>query len=51
MASRHPNVTFIHDYIEKLEEAGIKNEHYDIVISKYVINLVPNKQQGLQEIY
>ena len=46
-----PNVTFIRGYIEKLEEAGIKNEHYDIVISNYVINLVPNKQQGLQEIY
>ena len=46
-----PNVTFIHGYIEKLEEAGIKNECYDIVISNYVINLVPNEQQVLQEIY
>lgn len=27
-----PNVTFIHGYIEKLEEAGIKNESYDIVM-------------------
>lgn len=46
-----PNVTFIHGYIEKLEEAGIKNESYDIVISNCAINLVPDKQQVLQEVY
>ncbi|XP_004478892.2 arsenite methyltransferase [Dasypus novemcinctus] len=46
-----PNVTFIHGYIEKLGEAGIKNESYDIVISNCVINLVPNKEQVLQEVY
>ncbi|XP_055280722.1 arsenite methyltransferase isoform X2 [Moschus berezovskii] len=46
-----PNVTFIHGYIEKLEESGIKNESYDIVISNCVINLVPDKQQVLQEVY
>ncbi|KAM9617505.1 arsenite methyltransferase isoform 1-T1 [Trichechus inunguis] len=45
------NVTFIHGYIEKLGEAGIKNESYDIVISNCVINLVPDKQQVLQEVY
>uniref|UniRef100_A0A8D0VJC1 Arsenite methyltransferase n=2 Tax=Sus scrofa TaxID=9823 RepID=A0A8D0VJC1_PIG len=48
---RTPNVTFIHGYIEKLGEAGIKNESYDIVISNCVINLVPDKQQVLQEVY
>ncbi|KAM6184788.1 arsenite methyltransferase [Rhynchocyon petersi] len=46
-----PNVTFIHGYIEKLGEAGIKHESYDIVISNCVINLVPDKQQVLQEVY
>ncbi|XP_006880243.1 PREDICTED: arsenite methyltransferase [Elephantulus edwardii] len=46
-----PNVTFIHGYIEKLGEAGIKNESYDIVISNCVINLVPDKQRVLQEAY
>uniref|UniRef100_A0A096P6G3 Arsenite methyltransferase n=1 Tax=Papio anubis TaxID=9555 RepID=A0A096P6G3_PAPAN len=45
------NVTFIHGYIEKLGEAGIKNESYDIVVSNCVINLVPDKQQVLQEAY
>ncbi|XP_037351750.1 arsenite methyltransferase [Talpa occidentalis] len=46
-----PNVTFVHGYIEKLKEAGIKNESYDIVISNCVINLVPDKQKVLQEVY
>ncbi|XP_007938213.1 arsenite methyltransferase [Orycteropus afer afer] len=46
-----PNVTFIHGYIENLREAGIKNGSYDIVISNCVINLVPDKQQVLQEVY
>ncbi|XP_012579367.1 PREDICTED: arsenite methyltransferase [Condylura cristata] len=46
-----PNVTFVHGYIEKLTEAGIKNESYDIVVSNCVINLVPDKQQVLQEVY
>uniref|UniRef100_A0A2K6CRT3 Arsenite methyltransferase n=1 Tax=Macaca nemestrina TaxID=9545 RepID=A0A2K6CRT3_MACNE len=45
------NVTFIHGYIEKLGEAGIKNESYDINRSNCVINLVPDKQQVLQEAY
>ncbi|XP_032737090.1 arsenite methyltransferase isoform X4 [Lontra canadensis] len=46
-----PNVTFLHGYLENLEETGIKNESYDIVISNCVINLVPNKQPVLQEAY
>ncbi|XP_070077881.1 arsenite methyltransferase isoform X3 [Equus przewalskii] len=46
-----PNVTFIHGYIEKLGEAGIKNESYDIIISNCVINLVPDKQEVLKEVY
>ncbi|XP_032279417.1 arsenite methyltransferase isoform X5 [Phoca vitulina] len=46
-----PNVTFLHGYIENLEETGIKNESYDIVISNCVINLVPDKEPVLQEAY
>ncbi|XP_042545586.1 arsenite methyltransferase [Dipodomys spectabilis] len=45
------NVTFIHGCIENLAQAGIQNESYDIVISNCVINLVPDKQQVLQEVY
>lgn len=46
-----PNVTFLHGCIEKLAEAGIQKESYDIVISNCVLNLVPDKQQVLQEVY
>ncbi|XP_040599327.1 arsenite methyltransferase [Mesocricetus auratus] len=46
-----PNVTFIRGCIEKLAEAGIRKESYDIVISNCVINLVPDKQQVLHEVY
>ncbi|XP_075389573.1 arsenite methyltransferase [Tenrec ecaudatus] len=46
-----PNVTFVHGYLENLGEAGIENESYDIVISNCVINLVPDKEQVLQEVY
>ncbi|XP_048194297.1 arsenite methyltransferase isoform X4 [Perognathus longimembris pacificus] len=45
------NVTFIHGCLEKLAQAGIPNESYDIAISNCVINLVPDKQQVLQEVY
>ncbi|XP_034376579.1 arsenite methyltransferase isoform X2 [Arvicanthis niloticus] len=46
-----PNVTFLHGCIEKLAEAGLQSESYDIVISNCVINLVPDKQQVLREVY
>ncbi|XP_021506160.1 arsenite methyltransferase isoform X2 [Meriones unguiculatus] len=46
-----PNVTFLHGCIEKLADAGIQNESYDIVISNCVINLVPDKEQALREVY
>ncbi|KAL1789139.1 arsenite methyltransferase [Sigmodon hispidus] len=46
-----PNVTFIHSCIEKLAEAGVQKESYDIVISNCVINLVPDKEQVLREVY
>ena len=35
-----PNVNFIHGYIEKLEEAGIKNESYDIVMKVCILTVV-----------
>lgn len=46
-----PNVTFIHGCIEKLAEAGAQKESYDIAVSNCVINLVPDKEQVLQEVY
>uniref|UniRef100_A0A674I8E7 Arsenite methyltransferase n=1 Tax=Terrapene triunguis TaxID=2587831 RepID=A0A674I8E7_9SAUR len=46
-----PNVDFIHGYMEKLGDAGLKDESYDIVISNGVINLSPDKRAVLQEAY
>lgn len=46
-----PNVTFIHGCIEKLAKAGAQQESYDIAVSNCVINLVPDKEQVLREVY
>lgn len=46
-----PNVTFVLGYIEKLGEAGIEADSYDVVVSNCVINLVPDKEQVLREVF
>ncbi|XP_053161502.1 arsenite methyltransferase isoform X2 [Hemicordylus capensis] len=46
-----PNVSFIHGYMEKLGEAGLKDESYSIVISNCVVNLSPDKRAVLREAY
>ncbi|KAJ7325153.1 hypothetical protein JRQ81_018173 [Phrynocephalus forsythii] len=46
-----PNVNFIHGCIEKLDEAGLKDESFDIVISNCVVNLSPDKRAVLQGAY
>ncbi|XP_023571393.1 arsenite methyltransferase, partial [Octodon degus] len=46
-----PSVDFIHGYIEKLADAGVQEESYDIAVSNCVINLVPDKQQVLREVH
>ncbi|XP_055976828.1 LOW QUALITY PROTEIN: arsenite methyltransferase-like [Sorex fumeus] len=48
---RTPNVTFVLGYIEKLGEAGIDADSHDIVVSNGVINLSPDKEQVLREVY
>ncbi|NXF33696.1 AS3MT methyltransferase, partial [Nyctibius bracteatus] len=48
---RKPNVEFLQGYIEKLGDAGLADESYDIVISNCVINLTPDKRAVLQEAY
>ncbi|QBG48724.1 methyltransferase domain-containing protein [Verrucomicrobia bacterium S94] len=47
----HPNVEFRKGLIEKLDEAGLEDESFDIVISNCVINLCPDKEAALREIY
>ncbi|XP_071419757.1 arsenite methyltransferase isoform X2 [Pithys albifrons albifrons] len=51
-----PNVEFLHGYMEKLGDAGLADESYDIVIllfpsSNCVINLAPDKKAVLQEAF
>ena len=42
------NMRFVEGHIELLDEAGIKDESVDILISNCVINLSPDKARGSQ---
>ncbi|MDT8442103.1 MAG: methyltransferase domain-containing protein [Desulfuromonadales bacterium] len=46
-----PNVDFRQGYIEDLAAAGIEDNSIDLVISNCVINLSPDKEQVLREIF
>lgn len=46
-----PNVEFKQGYMEDLATAGIADESIDLVVSNCVINLSPNKQKVLAEIF
>ncbi|NXJ47579.1 AS3MT methyltransferase, partial [Spizaetus tyrannus] len=48
---RKPNVEFLQGYMEKLRDAGLADDSYDIVISNCVINLAPDKRAVLREAY
>ncbi|NWV64135.1 AS3MT methyltransferase, partial [Malurus elegans] len=48
---RKPNVEFVHGYMEKLADAGLADESYDIVISNCVINLTPDKRAVMREAF
>lgn len=46
-----PNLKFVKGYIEDLEEAGIKSESIDVVVSNCVVNLSPDKERVFSEIF
>jgi len=46
-----PNLEFIEGYIERLEDAGVKAESFDIAISNCVVNLSPDKPAVLKQVY
>jgi SAM-dependent methyltransferase len=46
-----PNVDFLDGTIERLEEAGLEPETFDLVVSNCVINLVPDKRAVLEQVY
>ncbi len=45
------NVEFLEGYIEKLDELGLADNSFDIVISNCVINLSPDKDAVLREVH
>ncbi|XP_064631599.1 arsenite methyltransferase-like [Lineus longissimus] len=46
-----PNVEFKKGYIERLWEAGIAKNEYDVIVSNCVVNLSPDKRAVLREAY
>nr|KAG5685311.1 hypothetical protein BaRGS_007963 [Batillaria attramentaria] len=46
-----PNVDFVFGYIEKLGDAGIRDNTFDLIISNCVICLCPDKSAVLREAY
>lgn len=45
------NVSFLHGYIERLDELGLQDQSFDIIVSNCVINLSPDKNAVLREIH
>ena len=45
------NVRFLEGYIEQLDELGLRDDYFDIVISNCVINLSPDKNKVLSEVF
>nr|XP_022336163.1 arsenite methyltransferase-like [Crassostrea virginica] len=48
---KESNTDFVQGYIQKLREAGLKENYYDIIISNCVINLSPDKRAILKEAF
>lgn len=46
-----PNVEFRKGLIEKLDELGLESDSFDVVIANCAINLCPDKESALREIY
>ncbi|MDP1520834.1 methyltransferase domain-containing protein [Porticoccus litoralis] len=44
-----PNVRFIKGYIEKLDELGLEDNSFDVIVSNCVINLSPDKRAVLEQ--
>jgi len=46
-----PNIRFVKGYIEDLQAVGIPDGYFDIVVSNCVVNLSPDKESVLKEVY
>ncbi|KAL5015819.1 hypothetical protein ScPMuIL_005408 [Solemya velum] len=48
---KKPNVNFVKGFIEKITDAGLSENFFDIVISNCVLNLSPDKRAVLRETF
>ncbi|KAH9515314.1 Arsenite methyltransferase [Bulinus truncatus] len=46
-----PNVSFVKGFLEKMEDVGIENNAFDVVVSNCVINLCKDKSAVLREAF
>lgn len=46
-----PNVRFIKGYIEDLKSLGLPDNYFDVVVSNCVVNLSPDKEAVMGEVY
>lgn len=47
----YENVRFIKGYIEKLDELGLEDNSFDVIVSNCVINLSPDKDAVLEQVH
>ncbi len=47
----YDNVRFIKGYIEKLDELGLEDNSFDVIVSNCVINLSPDKDAVLKQVH
>lgn len=48
---RRSNVEFRHGYIERLSELGLEPNSFDVIVSNCVVNLSPDKDAVLREVF
>lgn len=48
---QHANVRFLKGYIEKLDQLGLEENSFDMIVSNCVINLSPDKEAVLAQAY
>lgn len=47
----YDNITFKHGYIERLDALNLEDNRFDVIVSNCVINLSPDKEAVLREVY
>lgn len=47
----YANVRFLHGYIERLDELGLEDGSFDVIVSNCVVNLSPDKEAVLRGVH